>query len=585
MFGIQLNNTFLDLYSKTALSFELNNPAYLGDDIDVIPNAFMFTIKVPLTGLNRRQLNYPDRVDNADFFLSSEECGVWCEGIEVFRSLLSVRSATPTDAEISLTVNTISQLKDLLLTQLNHDTVDLSAIVDPVSYLSGSCISPDIRDFICFPVWNPDFYETADQTEEFYEKTYQNMWDTDVSSVSKLKIDSKSPVTPFLKVSYILRKMAESTGFTLNNAWQTNRELSQLCTYNNFSIVKWNTAGTTYTLDATLDLKNHVSKAKCSDYLKSLRTLFNLGIYVNFFDKTLSIVPNSQVLQASARHDWTQKVISETTKTKTLNYPTRFSYATNPSVLPDISKLSRYPSAPALSTDPEGIYTNAIGGRLYHRPEAVQSEYIAVELDNYVKFGNVDKYALESPLSTMPSARVFMNGFGVTTAPGIRTKGAFRIDSAEVSEATFEDRLIFYRGMSDFKTSGGGDNAAYANFCPLASSEDNTAVGYRIKTGWDTDIIAGGSIPTAYAPADVEYTLLWNGTKGLYNRWWATWHQMLQVKRDVKVNLALTTKEIRAFSFQDKVRIGNKEYLVKKLRVSLTAEGLAATEADLVTVI
>jgi hypothetical protein len=585
MFGINLQNQFLDLYPKTSLSFELNNPAYLGEDIDVIQNAFMFTVKVPMTGRNRRKLINPDRVDNAAFFLSNESCGVWCEGIEIFRGLLSVRSATPTDAEISITINTIAALKDLLLTELNHDSVDLTQYQDIIGYLSGSCTSPDLRDFVCFPVWNTDFYGTGDEVL-FGTGRYQNLWGQHPTEISKLKVHGKSPVTPFLKVSYLLKKMADSTGFSLNNGWQTNRELQQLCTYNNHSIVKWNADGTAYDFDNTLNFKNHVSKTKSSDYLKNLARLFNLGVYVNFFDRTLDIIPNNQILERAAQGDWTHLVISETTKTETINFPTRFSFSSTPSVLPDMSTLNRYPYDAQLTTDPEGLYINSINHRYYHTPaDGQQSQFIAVELENFVQFGISQKNAYTSPLGTLPNCRVFMDNLGVATAPGIKQKGTYKIKDGEESTANFDDKLIFYRGLSDFRLANGQNNPAFATIQPLASSEDVTVTGYRIKTGWDSSIFPQNQIPPQYQPADVQYTLNWNGEKGIYNQWWAAWHEMLQRKRDVKLTLALSTKQVRGFSFQHKIRISNKEYLVKRLRVTLTENGIAPTEVDLVTTI
>jgi hypothetical protein len=581
MFGIQIKNRFLDLLPKTVLSFELRNPAYLGEDIDVIQESFMFTISVPMTAQNKRLLVNPNRLDNAAFFLSDEECCVYCQGIEVFRGLITVRSATSQTAEVFVKVNTISLLKSKSLSQLNHDTVNLSAF-NAIGYLGGSCLSPELRDFVCFPVWNPDYYQADDFP--FRNSNYQNLWGSDPTQDSVLKIKDKSPVTPFLKVNYLLRKMSQTTGFVLSNNWQVTRELEGLCSYNNRSIVSWNGEGTSYTIDPILDFKNHVSKAKSSEYLKNLARLFNLGVYVNFFNNSLDITPNNTILQQSPRHDWTRRVISDHTKTESLNFPSRFGFANTPSVLPNISKLTRYPNDATLANSPEGLYLNDINNRYYHKPNDIQSELIAVELDNYVKISEDEKNAFNSPLGTLPNSRVFMNTYGVVSAPAIRQKGAYKIQNGEQSEAAFEDRLVFYRGMTDFRDNLGNINHYSGYFYPLASSEDTTVTGYRIKTGWDSSIVPASQLPPQYVPDEVQHTLNWNGEKGLYNRSWNEWQNMLMLKRDVKLTLGLSIKEIRDFSFQNKIRIANREYLVRRLRVTLTESGLAPTEAELITV-
>ena len=583
MFGIKLTTGFLTLFPKTALSFELRNPAPMGDDADVIQESFMFTSSVPMDANNRKKLINPSRLDNANFFLENEDCSVWCQGIEVFRGLLTVRSATSASAEISIKINTISKLKELSLSELNHDTVDLAAKPNAINYLTATCTNPNTSDFICFPVWNPDFYGDTDNNV-FGNSRYQNLWDIHPTNVSTLKIAGKSAVTPFLKVSYLLRKMAETTAFTLENNWQTTRELQWLCSYNNRSIVQWNADASAYTLDNKLELKNHVSKVKSSDYLKNIAKLHNLGIYVNFFDRSLDIVPNNTILHQSPRHDWTKKVISDYTKSENLNFPTRFGYASTPLVLGDISALTRYPYDAPLATSPEGLYLNPIGRRYLHKPDDLSSELIAVELDDYVHLSKSEKNAFSSPLQTLPNARVFMGSFGAASCPAIRQKGKFKIQNGEESDASFDDRLLFFRGMTDFRKHDGTPFPNSAYFCPLASSEDATAIGYRIKTGWDTSLLDPSQVPPPYAAANVENTLAWNGEKGLFNRHHSAWLTMLEAKRDIKLSVGLSIKEIRAFSFKDKIRIGNRELLARKLRVTLTEFGIAPTEAELITV-
>jgi hypothetical protein len=588
MFGIQFKNKFLDLYPKTALSFDLRNPAYFGEDVEVIQESFMFTTSVPMTALNRRLLVNPNRLDNASFLLTNEECSVYCEGIETFRGLLTVRSSTSVSAEVFVKVNTISVLKELLLSELDHDTINLDKMNIPLSYLTNSCFRPELYDFICFPVWNQNFYDEPD-TNIFDASSYQNRWTSQGPGgsiiVRNLAIGEKSPITPFLKVSYLLKKMAQTTGFILSNNWQVNRELKNLCAYNNRSIVRYHQDGTFDAFDNLLEFKNHVSKVKSSDYLKNLARLFNLGIYVNFFDKSMDVVPNETLLAQAPRHDWTRRVLSDHTKTEAFNFPSRFGYSTTPSVLPDVTKLTRFPTAAQYSTSPEGLYLNDVNSRYYHAPDDVQGPLIAVELNNFVKISDNDKNVFNSPLQTLPNSRIFMGDMGVCTAPGIKQKGTYKIKDAEESEAGFEDKLLFYRGFADFRDYQGRRLSPNdGSFFPLASSESETITGYRIKTGWDSSVVVNTHTHPQYAPELADYTLSWNGRKGLYARWWAAWHTMLQQKRDVKLTVGLSTKEVRNFNFQHKVRIKNREYLVKRLRVTLTESGVSPSEVELVMV-
>jgi hypothetical protein len=82
-----------------------------------------------------------------------------------------------------------------------------------------------------------------------------------------------------------------------------------------------------------------------------------------------------------------------------------------------------------------------------------------------------------------------------------------------------------------------------------------------------------------------DYSLRWDGQYGMYESWWIGWHTMLKQGKRISLRLLLTVPDLINFNFEDKIRIGNMDYFVEKLRVTFTESGLAPVEANLVSVI
>jgi hypothetical protein len=116
------------------------------------------------------------------------------------------------------------------------------------------------------------------------------------------------------------------------------------------------------------------------------------------------------------------------------------------------------------------------------------------------------------------------------------------------------DRITIYRGMyPDFD----GDDYPLASGLP-----------------WDASSNLIGAI-----------SLRWDGQYGMYETWWKGWHQMLRNGKNVTGLFRLTIADIVGFNFEDKVRIQNQDFFVKKMRISLTPRGLAPVEIELVSTI
>lgn len=556
MVGIKIRQKWLELFPGTVLSFELNTPAYLGDDVDVIQGAFSFPADIPLSPANQKLLNFPDRLDNSSLFVKDEPAEVWTEGEMLFPALATISEAGPGRAKMTLLVSSIAKLKEFPLNELDFGgMVTMGSTLPAVlSYAKDTALHPENYDHIFFPVHNPGFLDDSDADTGVNPGDFQNFWNHDEQVFYHRPNDV---VTPFLKLQFVLEKIFSTNGFSLKNNWMSNEELRLLTVYNNYNISSLDTGA----WPLNFDPKNHVSKSKAGDFLKNLARLFNLGVFVNYFDKTAEIFPLEEAVKSDPRVDWTKKALSDFTVSQSLNYPSWFSY---PSIYPELAYFNNeqpllekgWPSelftvdkmenlTPA---DPAGIYLET-SSNFFYQFYPTPSLY----------WGNRGAFM---PTIFNSTNFHFISGIGAVwmgdsfnRVPQVRVKGT---TAAQRNDCP--DRLMFYRKMQK-----NWENKDY----PMGDAMGFTAA---------KEIIQLNGMP-------VQYSLYWDTERGIFNRFWKNWYTMLKQKRDVSLKLALTIIDLRNFNFKHKIRIGNQNYFVKKLRITLTARGLELTDAELVTTV
>jgi hypothetical protein len=542
-FGINIGGQLLDFYPKTALNFELNNPAYLGDEIDVIQNAFMFTIKVPLTSKNKRLLAHPDRVDNAHLFLKNTECAIYTQGVEVFRGLLSVRSSRQKEAEVSVAINALSALRENQVNQLWQETYPLAYSI-LLGYAYATCQYPMDYDFIFHPVFNEGF--NTDEKITASGKKWQNavVVNGGNASLGLSKPDTHSAMTPFFRLDRTLKKIVESQSFSLENNFQTTTETKLLTLYNNRTLINW-TSDTEYTAASSILSARHLPQVKASEWLKNIARQYNLGIYTNFFDKTVELLPNENILGSPVVIDWSRKQLSEKDISESLNFPTIFNYDENKDGLP----AYRLKKMETPERDFKAVYMS---------PPSVSMHF-----DPFIN----------APIS----------------APKLSQEGSWLYFDVTKNK-DFEPRLMLYRGLADNVVEDSGvdnDGNPFNNITeirgyPLAACETTDANGAPVKVGWNSTRIPGAPVAN---PIPATLALHWSGNKSIFKNYWENWYTLLQNKRDVKTSLGLSLQDIRQFSFKNRISMGNKAYIVKRLRITLTETGIAPTEAELVTTV
>ena len=566
MIGIRVRDSFLDLPPDAAITFELNSPAYFGEDIDVIQGEYSFPINIPLTPRNRGILRNPQVIDNILRHPTDLQCEIWSAGMPLFRGTFSVTSSTRTEARCQVIMSPLKNLKDTKLNELPLGEVNFesfgSGMAANLAYAKETATNPDLYNCIFFPVWNWQF----DGRDE-YDNTrpeFQNYYDIyDEKFINHPDI----PAMPFVKLDYVLQRGAAVIGYSFVNSFQNSVELRNLVLYNNYDMHVLN-ADDVRVRPTSVNYKEHVNPdTYYTDLLKQTCRNFCLAPFVDYWDRVFDLIPLKDLLLADPRHDWTDRLSYDYELDTVVDIPGRFGYEGiyedapteeffEPQQAIDYEQASIFTTT---SLSPLGIYLEYItdqawelvleDGDLLRRLKGYAMPPYIADADNTDEF--------RSSLKTMftPIVGVAEGGPNSYTAkfPVITQEG-----SGYNKKTAIDDILLFYRGFETCSKPG--------KTYPFAGS--------TIYNGDRTVTNVDGS------PA--QYALTWRGPNGLFEKWWKPWYNRLLRKKNLKATLRLSEGELRAFNFKHRVRIGNQVAFVKKMKVTLTHAGIQPIEAEFV---
>lgn len=558
MLTIRIKDQFLNLSADASISFDLHSPAYLGDEVDVIQGSYSFPFSVPLDSHNRKVLGFPDRLDIDIPLLVDEKAEVWSNGRLLFSGLATIKSTTRTSLKMVLIVSVLSELKGKKMNAFNFETVAIGNDLATVfAHMKDTAVNPENHNYVFFPVWNPT-YSRDDNINDHSRKEFINFWKQSTQNFQS-GLDNIGWI-PFLKLSYVLKKSIESLGYAFTNSFQSNTELLRLVLYNNYSITE------DVNIADSIDLNNHVNPdTEFTTLLRQVCRLFCLAPFSNIFNKTIRLAPLKDLLLIAPRHDWTDKAHYDYVKTEEINYPVKLSYQDMLDTAPTDDHKGEIKTYDFRTDDIINFVLPVPYARatVYFYPDDAlwsidindtpQRQFIqnfAPTHDTGIEGSEV----FESKLETMFIGAIQSPDNTATwLTPHLGEKGTyFQIVNP------FQDRLIFYRGMQKMRLT----NDLY----PMASN--NT---------YDSEL----------QPAEIpglNYSLLWDGDKGMFNVWWKTWLEMLKNKRDLEIKLLLSESDIINFNFDDKIRIQNQNYFVKKLAITITQNGFKPVKANLVSV-
>lgn len=569
MIGLRYKEQFLDVDPSASLGFELNNLILSNSDSSKLPGSFSFPFTLPGTAKNRAMLNYPERIDNSKPLIREDEVGVYFQGILIFKGTIKVTNAGA-DIKVYIIANPTAQLKDIPLNELDLGGIrnigDAAAVL---AHAKDTAENPLDYDYVFFPVVN-DRYLTEETSDT--KCRMQNFYNVDTQA---FEVSADAPaLMPFVRVEYLLQQIFAGLDYYFTNNLQVEDELRGLCVYNNYSMY----AGA---LSENIDLRNHVSKTKSATWLRMFMSDFCLGLFYNPFNRNINLTPLRDILKRAPRHDWTSKALHGYTISTGDEAPETFDFKNDgqdaaftdffKGATPIIPITGTFNTFYDLIEDPvqsfiDGLYYIVCAGGYYYYVQSVPAspfffagaltgpapevtgktyECLLPPLFDFWHRGGIGTVLhADAPVGCMPQCRI---GGTVTYTP---TGGDEQVLTNDVP-----DRMMMYRGMQ---------NDSVGDDYPLSCSTPWSAF-LNTKIG--------------------SYSIRLQDDDGIYNNFWSIWHTMLRNGKNVSISLRLTLADILNFNFEDKVRIQNQDFFVKKLRISLTPNGLAPVEAELVSTI
>ncbi|MBK8884539.1 MAG: hypothetical protein IPN67_19935 [Bacteroidales bacterium] len=304
MVGIRVYNQWLDTDQGSGFSYTQSSPLFIGGEMDKITAAYSSDIKIPLTQRNKTILDYPDELDNHNRLMVDMSCELYVNGFFLNEGELTVTNVSNDTITVKIVINPYKLLRDTQLGGLDLDTYSFDTVEEIVAHALDTATNPLDYNHAFFPVYNPGFIEGTEVTDDYLFKYFQNPWDYLAQTFAEGETSIRA-VTPFIRLDYLIEKVITRLGFVVDNQFQTTDELKQIYLYNNKSLVKGATWGT------TINLKHHVPDMMATDLMKWYTKRFCLVNEIDFITRTWTIRPVNDILDRAEVDDWTDKTMED----------------------------------------------------------------------------------------------------------------------------------------------------------------------------------------------------------------------------------------------------------------------------------
>jgi hypothetical protein len=555
MIGIKIKGQNLDLYENTTLSIEMNSTLYFGEDVDVMPGSFAFPFQVPLSPKNNELLNYPHTYDNSDFFAQNESCEVYFEENLLLKGFLSVKEATNHKAKIEIIFNPFKGIKDMPLNELDmgrfNFPTDQQAAWD---FMTDTAYNPDNHIFVYVPTVN----KWLEQNGYIYEPSHPDIRNR--FQFLNFGLGGNKPtatfgildiITPYLKLSYIVKKIFENIKMDAALDFFENKELDNLLLYSEFDI------NTPSLLPKNFDLKNLVTSTPVGTWLKVVFRRFNCGFFYDTLFSSVSIKSFNQVLTQSEIINFTEKASSEyainrkiTGLKKIKNTPNKLRKF-DPTKITTVS-VTNYNQIPTNSTH---IYT--IGQESYLGIVNSNTKKItaSTDLSNEIL---IDLKANKEYESAIETADTYYLRFG----NGLLQEHWLGIDFFNDNKKNI---IIPYRGVMKY------GNSEFPSADPNLIRPD----GKPVRIGNENGTIL---------PQLAKISHRWEGDNGLYATFWQKAIELINSTKEQKIKILLSVEDFINFRFDKRIMIHNQLFLVKKINLQLTNKGISPCDFELINV-
>ena len=399
-------------------------------------------------------------------------------------------------------------------------------------------------------------------------------------------------IVPFPYLCSVIDQAISDIGYVKGkNFFKDSRELSSLC------LVTMNLADTNYGMiqgeshNFEIRLNEHLPDVAISDLLSNICRLFNCSLFVNA-DRSIDIEHNTSILKDTKTLDWSENCrLTETITTPARRFKFHYNvseddYFSQKVKQEGVLKFKRLDDVWSASDLPDA-WTQVAEINVVCYVTSVQAFYItAFEDDNlvwkyYTKMDadfiaegqnqetqNIDPnigYLTKQPYGWYAGSdsNIFLQqGYDFPyfefARCDIKGNALLHAISFDAEYNSSQIKLMFNRGRQHFTPH------------PMCNFD-------TMPYGSPDDRYLGQMLPGS------NYSLMWEGENGIYNRFWKDWVYFLNnIARDARALKQLTAIQIKQFDFRQKPIIDGVKYLCKEIRVDVSINMISPAEIDLV---
>lgn len=279
MIKIEIANENLDL-GKVSVTFELTSPIF--NQI----GSFSYPFTIPATPKNKRILSFPGRINKHVTNSHEFDAKIYLQGMLWKIGSLVVDETGLLDIKCHFTVEEgyfYNLIKEIMLNQVylggDHYTEDI--------YITDRWQKtyPEV-EWTLFTIYDPNFYDSLD-SNGFYG-SYINQW---YNSSQQWGIENNTLV-PFIFLNYVILNILDHLDLNVDkNDIFNNSNLKNLVLINLISLCEIYTDGENVEnrIPATYNLKNHVPKKSLHEFFSFLERQFLAFIFYDEKSNTASL--------------------------------------------------------------------------------------------------------------------------------------------------------------------------------------------------------------------------------------------------------------------------------------------------------
>lgn len=601
MVSVLIKGEFLDISIETKITFRVRHNLYDGTDPTIKRGSYTLPFTVDLTDHNKRLLEDPHLKDNRKQLLIDEPAVVYISnnlnyGMPFLYGKVFISKCNDSQAECSVVTQGLSDFGDL-----TFDDIPLGA--PPAFATSLACrvaakdtlINPDNHNYCFIPMTNYMF--TGERNLDRYGREQNPYNRTTQEFVHETDFDSHEIVTPFIKITYLLKRAFEHVDISLINEIENNDELNKL--YLHHVSDMW-TAG-----DWPLEIPYNkmCPDMKVSDFYKQYCAMLFLGIFPDPVANKVEFRPWKEVLNATVRHDWTNKIrkgssikgsdsvasaiafgIDTNDERFTLysvpDDPDNYIHKIGAKSLMEGEKVYNAVDGTYLSRVPEGGNSNLV-------PETVQQGFIKVDIGGVSDPVEIDMVPIMTrslitafPPGTVETPEYYYSTLGKPMTAKVGTFRRYRYDGTTPIDENGDTTTQFSASHAYTESTGRSSNARVMIYRGMRT------VGYI-----ENNVFVEGPCAnhTSYDPDNPskkhDHAITLDGEEGLVAKLGAEVIHFMRNHKKIPHQVDLDINDLLNIKEYDKVQVDNLQYLISEYEVTVGYAGIiGAADVVLATV-